>query len=571
MSPAFRASTAAIALLCLSIAPLPSRAEEIAAPSLVTGATLYPAGATVKRAIRFSAPAGRHDIVIEDLPLEIEADSLRVEGAAETGFTILGLDHRVERPGLEPLTDAARDALEARIRELEWQVRAASDRRQAAADRIAYMQAFREATLKGGGAEGETAALISTVGNWGEAWAQMSAEIAAATEAAQQADREIETLGERIEALRRELDRAGPPPPARGVAMISIDAPAPIADGALTLSYLTRRASWAPLYDLRLEPMDEDAEPGLRRLRVMRRAAIRQQTGEDWSDVALSLSTARPSGRLGAVKPPIRHAMLTTPGAVGGVLDMLSSDEAEDSGEGRYSRNVLAAQQALEAPAEPEAAAESAALAAYDGATVVYTIAERTRAPGDGSVRQVLIGEDAVDVSLLVRATPAVDESAYLYLAYKNGAAPLLPGRASVYRDGAYFGQFNLEYVAPGDQSALPFGRYESVVVDHRIRNRSQGEEGLFTTSNRERLRFALSARNLSDEPVTVTLFDSLPFTETEEIRIAFVGAEPPTERDIDGRRGALAWTFELDAGAEKAIEFGYDMSWPEGKMVQLR
>ena len=83
--------------------------------------------------------------------------------------------------------------------------------------------------------------------------------------------------------------------------------------------------------------------------------------------------------------------------------------------------------------------------------------------------------------------------------------------------------------------------------------------------------RFVLTAKNLGDEPVKLTLFDSQPYTETEDIEISFVGREPPTERDVDGRRGAMAWTFDLEPKAERTIEFGYDMSWPEGKEIELR
>jgi uncharacterized protein (TIGR02231 family) len=55
-------------------------------------------------------------------------------------------------------------------------------------------------------------------------------------------------------------------------------------------------ASWTPLYDLRATVSPEKAEISLHY-----RATVTQSTGEDWKDVALTLSTASP--QLGSVVP----------------------------------------------------------------------------------------------------------------------------------------------------------------------------------------------------------------------------------------------------------------------------
>src|SRR6185312_11495410 len=56
------------------------------------------------------------------------------------------------------------------------------------------------------------------------------------------------------------------------------------------VSYTMRGARWAPLYDARLDSGTRERKPALE---LVRRAEIVQQTGEDWSDVALSVSTVR--------------------------------------------------------------------------------------------------------------------------------------------------------------------------------------------------------------------------------------------------------------------------------------
>ena len=58
----------------------------------------------------------------------------------------------------------------------------------------------------------------------------------------------------------------------------------------LRVTYAVRNARWAPLYDARLDTGAKDRKPALE---LVRRAEITQTTGEDWSNVALSVSTVR--------------------------------------------------------------------------------------------------------------------------------------------------------------------------------------------------------------------------------------------------------------------------------------
>lgn len=52
-----------------------------------------------------------------------------------------------------------------------------------------------------------------------------------------------------------------------------------------------RNACWAPLYDARLDTGAKRSQAVA--LELVRRAEITQATGEDWSDVALAVSTVR--------------------------------------------------------------------------------------------------------------------------------------------------------------------------------------------------------------------------------------------------------------------------------------
>jgi hypothetical protein len=103
----------------------------------------------------------------------------------------------------------------------------------------------------------------------------------------------LREVSQREEALERELSRRvtearqlGGAPRREGLEV----APTLSGQGSatITLTYVTSGARWFPAYELRLEPEAN-------RVQVAFSGRVSQQTGEDWEDAALTLSTAIPA------------------------------------------------------------------------------------------------------------------------------------------------------------------------------------------------------------------------------------------------------------------------------------
>ena len=78
-----------------------------------------------------------------------------------------------------------------------------------------------------------------------------------------------------------------------------------------SLRYAVPGASWAPSYDARLHVAERAVELSYFGL-------VRNSTGEDWNDVALTLSTARPN--LGGGAPELRPWIVDVAQPVGGIV-----------------------------------------------------------------------------------------------------------------------------------------------------------------------------------------------------------------------------------------------------------
>ena len=173
-----------------------------------------------------------------------------------------------------------------------------------AAARRKFAERFAETSPAGLGEKGEARPLAE----WRAAFAAVAEEIATADNVVR--DARIKQRDIDREIARLEAERNATPPKKLEVRIdLNADAAAP---ALLRVTYAVRGARWTPLYDARLETGSKDRKPSLE---LVRRAEIVQTTGEDWPDVALSVSTVRiaQGGSAPELRPWIVRYPVTTP------------------------------------------------------------------------------------------------------------------------------------------------------------------------------------------------------------------------------------------------------------------
>src|SRR6202165_3049197 len=261
-----------------TLAAMQAKAADVEATSAVDAVTVYPDGASVTRAVMADIPGGDNTLVIKDFPLTLDPSSLRVEGEAGMRLTIGAIDTRRPPAALPvdlPELDKRSEALRAERATLQGAIAAATARRK-------FAVRFAETSPAGIGDKGEA----RPIADWRAAFAAVAEEVASADTAIRGAERKQRDIDREIARL--ESDRAIKPP---SKLEVRIDLSAAAATKAtLRVTYAVRAARWTPLYDARLDTGAKDRKPALE---LVRRAEITQTTGEDWSNVALSVSTVR--------------------------------------------------------------------------------------------------------------------------------------------------------------------------------------------------------------------------------------------------------------------------------------
>ena len=199
----------------------------------------------------------------------------------------------------------------------------------------------------------------------------------------------------------------------------------------------------------------------------------------------------------------------------------------------------------------------------------MYSIAGRVTVPDTGETKRVQIDDMQISPALAVRAVPKRDEKAYLYakITLARGT-PLLPGQVSLFRDATFVGNGQLPLLAPGEEHELAFGVDDAVRVRYAITEEKRGETGIITSSKTDTRSYRITVKNLHERAIPVVVIDQVPVSQNTDIKVELTGKTAPTRRDMDDKRGILAWDMPLGPDEERVIDFGYRTTWPTGKKL---
>ena len=330
----------------------------------------------------------------------------------------------------------------------------------------------------------------------------------------------------------------------------------------MRVSYTVRGARWQPLYDARLNTGARDREPALE---LVRRAEIVQQTGEDWTDVALSLATAMTAK--GGNAPELRPLIVRYPEPP---RPLAAAPAPQAPAQFEQSMRSRAAEAGVALKPAPAPASEQEATLDTGGFQAVFQIPGRVTVPADQGAKSFRIGTTTIAPKLVLRAASALDPTGYLEASFTQSEdAPLLPGRIAIYRDGIYVGRGQMK-LAPKDETVhLGFGADEKINITRAVVRKIEGSTGIISTAKTDEREFRITVRNGHGTPVSVAIEDQMPVSEIADVQVELLPVTtPPSERDPKDRRGVLVWNFDAAPGEVRDIKLAWRVRWPTDKAI---
>lgn len=567
----------------------------------IESVTVYRGQALVTRAVPLPAAladaAGSvQEVIVTDLPSTIRPESLHAE--AGTGVKVRSVSFRT-RPVVQDTREEVR-AIDARIEELSAKIASNQRHAQLVNENRAYLE-----SLQGFVAPTATAEMTRGVLN-ADTIEKISGFLI--KQRATLADEELK-LGAEARQLQTDLQQAQRE---RGVLTagssrtvyeaVVLVAREGAGQGAVRLRYLVDGATWQPSYNIRA------AAPALGKARDQMTleyyASIRQMSGEDWSGVTMTLSTATPSliamapklapmtisltmpqpaqialayddakkdllGRLRQVEQQRANVMYIAPGTAGGggggEMPQVELRKEADKNLNFAANDIQVLDLVANARVDRDRAGTAPQRASEEGLSVSYSIATKATLPSRAESQLVQIASIPVAAEFARIAAPVL--TGYIYdeaRAVNTTSMVLLAGPVTAYSDGAFVGSGDLPTVAAGQAFTAGFGIDSSLRASRELVERTETIQG----GNRVvDLTYRLTVENFADAPAAIRLLDRLPKVEEKrsDIRLTLVSPGGDLCSDAEylaGPRkdGILRWDVTVPKGAtgQKAFVLEY-------------
>ena len=322
---------------------------------------------------------------------------------------------------------------------------------------------------------------------------------------------------------------------------------------SVKLHYQVQGAGWEPAYQARLNTNSDQ-------LSITASAIIAQQTGENWTNVPVTLSTANPNQRATGRLPHVpRLSLYEENQNVEYAIPMSDNTPVVVSAREGYSDDSRAPNMAP----LPNFTVSSQ----NKNGIIEYRLPQRVTIPSGGRRVRTVIGEQSGSSKLWVRSTPSVETAAYWYASAPFLTPEWVDGSLQLYRDDNYVGQSRYNYQMLKEQG-IGFGRDSNMLVKELTNEDKQGEKGVLNRTQTLTTTKAYQFTNQHNRSVRLQVLGSEPISRDDSLKVAVTHTPPVTERDWNNNQGMVAWEFDLPSKQSQVIRSISQISYPANKLL---
>ncbi|CAE6464401.1 unnamed protein product [Rhizoctonia solani] len=554
--------------------------------------------AEVKRRVNLDLKKGQNHVHIERLPSCLNGDSIRVDGTGTA--VIFDVVYHAPSYGGSSSTDESVKTAQRALETLQKE-------RDIAREQSQFLGSYGKSLDSKNVSIGDVQQFLDMFG---------PRQIAVAKHI-QELDGQVEKAREELDAARSKTyqDRQSEK---RGT-RVTVTALAEMDGRAeLMLTYVVTNANWTPLYDIRASiAKSPDATS---KIMLHYRASITQTTGENWPEVALTLSTASPqlgskvptlsAWKIGFPAPPLpmggsaRTKQTARVSAVQALTEEVEESD-DDMGFGLFDDGVPFS--------APQMVTRQAHVATAGVLSATFGIPGRSDVPSDEGSHKVVVAVLDLEADLEWICVPREKESIFLTCKVVNSSEfTLLPGEASIFMDDNFVSKSQIDHVSPNDSFKTSLGVDSSLRVTYpaaKTLNRTAAQSG-FSFLAREKQAISAHSQRITIRNSRLTsvsdlrVVDHLPVSTDARLKVNVITPKgldihqapgsptsPDTEvrtKDKDmpwtsvqkgvkvrwapldvGGEGTVEWRCEIGSSEEVELELAWEVSAPCGQPWQ--
>jgi uncharacterized protein (TIGR02231 family) len=517
--------------------------DEKAVDSKITNVTVFLNKAQVSRVVKTQLEAGKTSLIVKGLTSQLDQESIQVSGKGN--FIILGIAHQqnyLNEFNIPKALRVIKDSIEYLQRQLLFE--------NSQKEILNKEEQMLLANQKIGGANQNLS--VVELKSMADFYRTRLTDIVSSR---MKEDALIKKLSEKLVKLQRQLNEQNELY-SRNTSEIVITVSAEAAGAAeFTVNYIVANAGWNAVYDLRAINTKSP-------IQLSYKANVFQNTGEEWKNVRLKLSTANPS--LGGLKPELSAWYLDFYQPV----SYYNDDRKSSRKSGAYPMAAPAAEVAMDKAEEVTKEAESVS-------SFVSTIQTSLNTEFDIALPYTVLSANKptlVDIrnhelkaDYSYSLAPKLDADAFLVArAVGWEDFSLLPGEANVFFEGTFVAKSFIDPNSIKDTLAVSLGRDKRIVVK-RQKLKDFSSRKLIGTNQRESYAYEISVRNTKTEAVKITVEDQVPVSQNSQIEVTVV--------DVGGARynkdsGKITWEMNLQPNETKKVTYKFDLKYPKDRTI---
>jgi uncharacterized protein (TIGR02231 family) len=543
--------------------------DKVTVKSTLHSVTVYTQGAQLQHKANYTIKAGLSEVIVEGISPQISAGTIQVKA---TGAVVI-LDSKYEYYYPQPNVQVTVNELPLKIRNgikaLEDSIRLVNFELRDINDEIEVLVAARKIIISNGAVKGQGKVndsiqlLKATVDYYTTKVSELNKKISALDRQKAKKTDLVNELNTKLDDLRNYAEQNNPTQEIKGIPRIVITFMAKeAASGRIDLSYLASNAGWTPLYDIR-------SEAATGKISLTYKAQVRQQTGLDWNDVKLSISTNNP------------YANKTKPELSPWYIDYQEfRKQLQEKSRARteaYSDDAPAVNSSamnMGFMYSTNGVAEVNALGAEQFTTIVqqlisaeFKIDLNYSIASDNQVRMVLVKQSELNTTFRYYAVPKLDPGVYLVAQMtKLDELQLVPAKANIFFDGTYIGETYLDPTTIDDTLNLSLGKDPNIVVKRTLL-KNQSKERIIQDKKERNFAYNIEVRNLKSSEIELIIQDQVPLTTNPEITIEKSNLGKGT---LDEKTGLIEWKLKLKAKENQTFDYDFKVRHPKDKVVQI-
>lgn len=540
--------------------------EAIEANSVITDVTLYRNRAAITRTATIQLKSGGYSLFFRDLPFSVSLES--VQASVGEGAALLSVDTS-NTPVVKNVSKILQE-INAEIDVVNAKLNTLNAREEALKLQITMLKTL--ITQAGNEQEGSVnlEALENQLAFIGKNMTELTENQTKNNEAQSTLKDELKTLKARRQNI--SSDRSTQ---LNAVVDIGVKKAGTI---KVKLTYLVHSASWQPKYSIRANNAGDA-------ITVEYDAELWQRTGENWTDVSMTLSTAQPQQ---STTPPMPSpwfvdVYVPPPPTSAGVAYSLSEDKSRpSSSSGRpgtrsaFSLEMMADSDEI---GSAVAFASSGAIINNDGPAVSFSLPRTITVPSNATDKQTTsLGAFETEAELFRIAVPMYTDKTFMRSKVTNSSEYiLLPGPASIFHGSDYVGKTNLPTIAPNESFPLDLGIDPVVTASRILLEKETTSTGLFSSGKQTLYEYRITIANGHDEAIDIRVWDRYPVSRDEEIEVVLKNLSTPLSTNPnyvakDKPLGLLRW--DLTIPADRTGDNKYVLTWQveiaRGKDIEM-